>query len=148
MANGYELTLSGLIRKRAELAGDIERLHKELRQMVSDLEKVDGTILLFDPSYEDRTIKPKAFRPPDDWANRGQMARAVLDILRRATEPLTSRDIALQMMKMRALNTDDAKLVRTMTKRCGVALRGRRDRGAARSQQGPGQYMVWEVRRD
>nr|WP_306267661.1 hypothetical protein [Pararhizobium sp. IMCC3301] len=78
MANGYELTLSGLIRKRAELAGDIERLHKELRQMVSDLENFDGTILLFYPSYEDRIIKPKAFRPPNDWANRGQMAHAVL----------------------------------------------------------------------
>ena len=58
MSNGYELTLSGLIRKRAELAGDIERLHKELRQMISDRENIDGTILLFDPSYEDRTIKP------------------------------------------------------------------------------------------
>ena len=114
-------------------------------QQDADLEKLDGTILLFDPSYEERTLKPKAFRPPDDWANRGEMSRAVMNILRQATEPLTTRDIALQMMKLRALNTDDIKFVRLMTKRCGVALRAKRDKGVVRSEQGPGQYLIWEL---
>jgi len=145
MTSGYELTLSGLVRKRAELAGDIERTHEKLSKMIADLETVDKTISLFDVSYEARTIKPKAFRPPEDWANRGMMARGVINILRQATEPLTTRDIAIALMKQRALNTDDVKLVRTMTHRVGTALRARRDRGAAKSTQGPGQYMLWEV---
>ena len=34
-----------------------------------------------------------------------------------------------------------------MTKRGGVALRLQRDKGAARCEPGPGQYMLWEIAR-
>ncbi len=34
-----------------------------------------------------------------------------------------------------------------MTKRVGVALRLQRDKGAARCEQGPGQYMLWQITR-
>ncbi len=61
----------------------------------------------------------------------------------KATEPLTSRDIALQLITERALNKDDEMLLRLMTKRIGVALRGQRDKGVVRSTQGPGMYQVW-----
>lgn len=81
--------------RRAELAGDIEKAHESLRRMVQDLENLDATILQFDPNFRVETIAPKAFRPPKDWSNRGQMTRIVLSILRQAAEPLTSRDIAL-----------------------------------------------------
>ena len=128
-------------------AGDIENTHEALRKMVLDLESLDATIVQFDPDFKVETIKPKAFRPPKDWSNRGQMTRIVLSILRQAAEPLTSRDIALELLVARALDRNDQKLLRIMTKRVGVALRGQRDNGAVRSEQGPGQYMVWEIAR-
>jgi hypothetical protein len=34
-----------------------------------------------------------------------------------------------------------------MTKRVGVALRGQRENGVVRCDQGPGQYMLWEIAR-
>ena len=34
-----------------------------------------------------------------------------------------------------------------MTKRVGMVLRLQRGKGAVRSEQGPGQYMVWEIAR-
>jgi hypothetical protein len=139
--------VSGLVKRRAELAGEIEQTHEQLRKMVLDLENLDATILQFDSSYQVEAIKPKAFRPPKDWANRGEMSRIVLSILRQAAEPLTSRDIALQMLVERALDKHDQRLLRLMTKRVGVALRGQRDKGVVRADQGPGQYMVWEVAR-
>lgn len=139
--------LSGLVKRRAELAGDIERTHNQLRKMVLDLENLDATIIQFDPDFQVETIKPKAFRPPADWANRGEMTRIVLSILRQAAEPLTSRDIALELLIERALDKSDQRLLRLMTKRVGVALRGQRDKHMVRSEQGPGQYMVWEIAR-
>ena len=84
---------------------------------------------MFDPAYEVASIKPKAFRSPADWSKRGKMTRPILGILRKATEPLTSRDIALQLTAERALDTADYKLLRLMTKRVGDALRGLRDKG-------------------
>lgn len=129
------------------MTGDIERTHEHLGQMVNELEHLDATLLLFDPSYQVEAIKPKAFRPPKDWSNRGQMTRIVLSILRQAAEPLTTRDIALELLVSRALDKSDQRLLRLMTKRVGVALRTQRDKGSIRSEQGPGQYQLWEMER-
>lgn len=137
--------VSGLVKRRAQLAGDIEKAHESLRQMVLDLENLDATILQFEPDFRVESIKPKAFRPPKDWSNRGQMTRICLSILRLATEPLTARDVALQLLTERALNREDQKLLRLMTKRVGVALRLQKEKGIVRSDQGPGQYMLWEL---
>jgi hypothetical protein len=139
--------ISGLIKRRAELAGEIEAAHEALRKMVLDLENLDATIVQFDPDFRIEAIKPKGFRPPSDWSNRGQMSRICLSILRQAAEPLTTRDIALQLLVERALDKSDQRLLRLMTKRVGVALRGQRENGAVRCDQGPGQYMLWEISR-
>jgi hypothetical protein len=64
--------------------------------------------------------------------------------LRQAAEPLTTRDIALVE---RALDKSDQRLLRLMTKRVGVALRIQRENGLVRCEQGPGQYMLWEIAR-
>ena len=139
--------LTGLVRKRADLAGEIDRAQTDLQRMIRDLESLDATILLFDADYQIEAIKPKSFRPPSDWAKRGEMSRIILNTLRQASEPLTTRDVAIQLMSERALDTGNIKLVRLMTKRCGVALRIQRDKGIVRSAQGPGQYHTWEIAR-
>ncbi|MDE2020207.1 MAG: hypothetical protein KGJ13_07730 [Patescibacteria group bacterium] len=71
-----------------------------------------------------------------------------MSILRMATEPMTSRDIALEMLISRALDKRDQKLLRLMTKRVGVALRTQRENGVVVANQGPGQFKVWEIRRE
>ena len=136
-----------LVKQRANLAGEVENTHAKLRQLVNDLEHLDATILQFKPDYQVEAIRPKAFRPPKDWSNRGQMTRIILSVLRQAAEPLTTRDIALQLLVERALDKNDQRLLRLMTKRVGVALRGQRENGAVKSQQGPGQYQLWEIAR-
>ncbi|HRN84745.1 MAG TPA: hypothetical protein PK857_07975, partial [Hyphomicrobium sp.] len=90
--------ITALSRKRAELSGDIERLQRELSDKIAALEKLDATLLLFDPSYEITSIKPKVFRPPEDWSKRGEMTRIILGVMRKASEPLTSSDIAAQLI--------------------------------------------------
>ncbi len=142
MADPHVIT--ALSRKRSELSGDIQTAQAKLRQMVLDLERLDATLLMFDPDYRIEAIKPKAFRPPDDWSKRGEMTRIILGIMRQASEPLTARDVALQLIAERALDPDD-KMVRLMTKRCGVALRGQRDKGVTRSMDGPGMSVLWSL---
>lgn len=62
--------LAGLTKRRAELTGEIERTHAVLRKMVDDLENLDQTIRQFASDFQVETIRPKAFRPPQDWAHR------------------------------------------------------------------------------
>ena len=113
--------------------------------MIEALEKLDPVILQFDPTHQVEAIKPKAFRPPSDWSRRGEMTKTVLSLLGQAAEPMTSRDIALELLVTRALEKDDQKLLALMTKRVGVAVRLQRLNGVAHSSSGPGQYIVWEI---
>jgi hypothetical protein len=136
-----DYVLTGLVKRRASLTGEIEATHDKLRKMIADLESLDATILQFDPCHQVELIRPKAFRPPKDWSNRGEMSRMILSILRLASEPMTSRDIALEMLTTRALNTSDQRLLRLMTKRVSVALRYQRNNGLVKAEQGPGQYI-------
>lgn len=140
-----DYALAGLVRRRADLSGEIERTHTNLKRMVADLEVLDAVILQFDPTFDVESVKARAFRPPADWANRGEMSRLVLSILRQAVEPLTTRDIALEMLVSRALDKNDQRLLRLMTKRVGVALRTQKDKGLVDDEQGPGQYNLWRV---
>lgn len=142
-----EMVVTGLMKRRAMLAHDIEATHDKLRQMILDLENLDATLLQFDPTLEVETIRPRAFRPPEDWSKRGEMMRLILSVLRRATEPLTTRDIAFEAIIERALDKSDQKLIRLMSKRVGVALRCQRDAGRVISVLGPGQYNLWQLAR-
>ena len=139
-----DYVLTGLVKRRAELAGLIEKTSNDLQKMITDLDVIDKAILQFDPDYVVKAIKSKSFRPPKDWSNRGEMTKMVLSILRMAAEPLTSRDIAIQMITERSLEPTE-RLTRLMVKRVGVCLRDKRDQGVVRSEQGPGMYQTWEI---
>ena len=137
--------VTGLVKKRAELAGELSATHDRLRELVDQLEHLDATLRIVAPDVEVEAIRPKAFRPPDDWSKRGQMSRLVLSILRQSKEPLTSREIAAQMLLERAMSPDDARMLRTMTKRVGAALREQREKGRVQSEDGPGTYQLWKI---
>lgn len=139
--------VTGLVKRRGELAGEIKATHEALRKMVDDLETIDGALRLVAPELEVEAIRPKQFRPPADWSQRGQMTRVVLSILRQSRDMLTTREVAAQMLLERAMNADDVKLLRMMTRRVAAALREQRDRGSVRWEQGPGQYGLWEIAR-
>ena len=140
-----DYVLTGLVKRRAALTGEVEAIHARLRTLLAQLESLDATILQFDPAHRVEAIRPKSFRPPSDWANRGEMARVVLSILRQASEPLSTRDIALEMLVTRAMDPSDQRMLRLMTKRVGVALGNQRAGGAVRALPGPGIMLLWEV---
>ena len=49
----------------------------------------------------------------------------------------------MELLVTRALDPSDVRLLRLMTKRVGVALRGQRDGGTVRVLPGPGQMVLW-----
>jgi len=51
-----------LIAKRAELAGEIEHTQDQLRQLVIDLDHIDASIHIFDPTIELVEIKARLCR--------------------------------------------------------------------------------------
>ena len=55
-----ENLLSGLIRKRAEIAGQLEEVQMRLRQLVVEVDNLDGTIRLFKPDMDLDDIRPNS----------------------------------------------------------------------------------------
>ena len=137
--------VTGLVKRRAELAGEMTRTQDALAQMARDLETLDAAIKLVAPDLDIPAIAPKFVRPPDDWSKRGEMSRVVLSIMRVANKPLTSREIAAQMIVQRGL-TATPKLLGLMTKRVSTCLRDRRDQSLVRNvETRGGQYLEWEL---
>lgn len=137
-----EHVLGGLTRKRAEIAGQIEHTQAALRKLVIQLDSIDAAIRIFDPQADLAMIAPKAY-PPRHAAFRGEMMRFVMGALRIAEEPVTSRDIALEVMKGRGLNPDDAELSITIRKRVGACLYKLKQQGVAREVPIAGELKGW-----
>jgi hypothetical protein len=137
-----EHVISGLTRKRAEIAGQIEHTQATLRKLVTELDAIDAAIRIFDPEADIATIKPKAY-PPRHAAFRGEMMRHVMGCLRMATEPLTSRDIATVVMQARGLNPEDAELLVTIRKRVGACIWKLKQSGYVREVAIAGELKGW-----
>lgn len=141
-------TVSALKSKRGEIAGRVDALQDQLRQALIDLDHVDCTILLFDPDAELDEIKTKPM-PPRHHAFKGQVTRSILDMLRKSRTPLDGLTITLKLMEERELNQADKKLVKTIQKRVGAALRNLRDRGLVLSSEPvKGGLLQWALRLD
>ena len=139
--------VQGLAKRRAEIAGELRAAHDRVSKLVQDLAAIDAALAVVAPDMEVEAIRPKLFRPPDDLASRGQMGRLVLSILRQARDPLTTREIAAQMILERGLDAGDRKLLPLMIRRVGAALRHQRDHGRVVSSEGPGNYQLWAIGR-
>lgn len=136
--------VTGLMTKRAELAGMLEHHQAKVRQLMIDLDAVDQALRLFNPDIELETIKPKPL-PPRHAAYKGEVARIVLGTLRDAKRPCSTQELTMHVMAERGMNTADKGLVKTVTKRVGASLRHHRGKGLIRSVGGLGGLLVWEV---
>ena len=138
--------VTALIRKRAEIAGQIEHTQTLLRQLVIDLDNLDATLRLFKPDIDLEEIRPKPL-PPRHHAFKGEVSRIVLSALRQSDRPLTTHDLAQHVMAGRGLNAADKRLVRLVGKRVGACLRHHRNRGLVQSKRGQETHLVWWITR-
>ena len=122
----HEHVLSGLIRKRAEMAGELDALQARTRGLIAAIDHVNATInatiRLFAPDMDLEAIPVRSV-PLRHAATPGQVTRPVLDALRNTTQAMTTRDLALHAMRGRGLNVEDVQLVRLMVRRVGSTLR-------------------------
>ena len=139
-----EHVLSGLIRKRAEVAGELEIAQTRVRQLIIDIDNVDATIRLFAPDIDLEEIRPKPV-PPRHTAFHGEISRVILNTLRETGLALTTKDIALRVMTERNLNAADPRLTRTVQKRVGASLRNLRARRLVVSVTGAGSNLRWKL---
>jgi hypothetical protein len=139
-----QTTIAGLVAKRAELAGEIDSAEATLSQLRADLLHIDAAIRILDPSYKTDAIRPKKKRKGADWFGNGELLRLILETLRKAGEPLTSKEVALAVMERKGFDTTDETTVRLVEKRVFAGLHRRQGKLVQRVEYGP-RSVGWRV---
>ena len=99
--------IGALRHKRAELAGMLRQLEQQLVQQRANLTHVDATMRLFDPDIRPKDIRPKQPRTRNAWFRPGECLRLIYDELREATQPVTTRELAERIMRLKAIPPAD-----------------------------------------
>lgn len=136
--------VSGLLRRRQELADRLDIVQGQVRQTVIELDAIDVTIRLFRPDAEIGVVRVKPI-PRRHAALRGESTRMMLGALREAGEPLTTRGIVRRVMEARGMNTSDTLMVETMTKRMRSSLRRLLHRGKVAVADGTAGSRRWKL---
>src|SRR5271154_4710632 len=110
--------LSALVRKRGELAGQIDAAQNVVRQLMGDLAHLDATLRLFEPGINLSGVKIRVV-PGHAAALYGEMTRNIMDVLRGASEPQSVRQITAAIVAKRGLAADDGELIEALRKRVG-----------------------------
>jgi hypothetical protein len=84
--------------------------------------RIDLAAAALSEDHDIAAIRPKRVRA-DDAANRGEMSRAVLGVLREAPGPMAAAAVVAAVMAGRGMDARDRKAAGTMMGRVGMALR-------------------------
>ena len=140
----FDHTISGLLTKRADLFHEAERIRDRLAEIKNDIGAIDRTLTVLGYTGDLDAAMPRQKR--EVLFGRGELSRAIYGELRTATEPLSSRDIAREIVTMRGEDARDRKYLSDLTKRISKALRVMREEGHVRSAQDPKGNILWERR--
>ena len=84
--------ISALVKKRAELLGDIEHYEQIIKEFRANLITIDKAIVIFDENYDVGAIEPsKKYR--NRIFKHGEAKVLTLEVLKGSSEPLTTDKI-------------------------------------------------------
>jgi hypothetical protein len=140
----YEHTISGLLAKRADLFNEAVRIRDRLAEIKNDVSALDRVLGTLGYTGDLDAEMPRQKR--EVIFGRGELTRSILDELRGASGPLTSREIAQAVVALGGQDARDKKYVSDLTKRVSKALRSLREEEVVRSGADARGNIVWSIR--
>ena len=137
----FEHTISGLLKKRADLFGEAERLRDRMAEIKNDIHALDRVLQTLGYEGDLDAAMPRQKR--DVIFGRGELTRAILGELRGSEVPLTSREIAQSLVVMRGDDARDRKYVGDLVKRVSKALRQQKEVGAVSAVKDDKGNVLW-----
>ena len=134
-----------LIKRRAELMGEVDALKARIAALVADARQIDAVIKQFQPDHDLGGIESKRRLRAADGAGRGEMARFVLGELRKAPAPLTAGDLARRLMVARGDGNAGGAVPRAMARRVAMALRHQELNGMVAATREAGCEVLWRL---
>lgn len=140
----YEHTISGLLAKRADLFNEAERIRDRLAEIKNDVGAIDRVLGTLGYTGDLDAEMPRQKRQV--IFGKGELTRAILDALRQADGPVTSREIAQTIIALSGQDARDRKFLSEHTKRVSKALRQLRDQNVVRSAVDVKGNVMWSLR--
>jgi hypothetical protein len=141
MPEEYERTISGLIKKRAEMMGELHALRERMGVVTNDLQCLDRVLQAF--GYEGDLEGLPVAKSKLVLFHKSELQQHVLHVLRSAAEPLSSRDIAVGIATTEGRDRYDKRAILDIIKRVGKCLGTLRYRGLVLSKREPKGRVVW-----
>lgn len=99
--------LSGLVKKRAILDGELDYYQKEVVNLKKAIAALDATILIFEPEYNTRTIQKVKKIGNNRFFDRNTRSKTIYEVLRDSHGAcLTVEEIASEVVAVRQLTLD------------------------------------------
>ena len=138
------LVLSGLKRKRAEIAGIIAYHKGQIRRQKANLAHIDAAIKLWAPATRPNRIPAKKVYIRNRCFKPGELPRLCLELLRNATEPMTTAELGMAALARKGLSTDDVHTVRFAADRTSMVMAKLHKRGLVERIEG-GRVLRWSI---
>lgn len=97
--------VSGLVAKRAEIAGVVQDYQRKIDQLRADLCHLDAAIKICAPDYDLRTLPVKMVRSTNRLFKAGECQRMTLDVMRETGSVMSSRQITEIIIRRKGLES-------------------------------------------
>jgi hypothetical protein len=127
----YEHTISGLLTKRQEMMDKALHLREQMAEVSNCIDSIDFVLKSLGYAGDLKGMSPRGHRVV--YFHRNELRRFCIDELRKATGPVTARELAEKIIQAEGKDHLDRKLANDMVKRVGKALKLLREQGLATS---------------
>ena len=138
-----EHVISGLIRKHAEIEGEIMALNKKLRALSEQKAAIAQSLKTFDPNYTHRLLPPIRPKSKSRIFPHGTFARGILEVMRAASCPLTVREITYRLLAKYGIELSDTADVNCVLEKVRKDLHRRKGRMFQFNNQG--KIVLWSL---
>jgi hypothetical protein len=117
----YQNTISSLLKKRGEMMGEAQKYREEMARIGNDIDALDRTLIALGFKGDLKSVTPRGNRIV--CFHRDELRRFILNELRQAEGPISSRDIAEKIIGLEGKDGRDRGLRNDMAKRVGKSLK-------------------------
>jgi hypothetical protein len=138
----HDLAVAALLKTYSDLQGELAALRKKDAELCRQLDHVRGVLAIYRPEMDLKPISPTRPQKPRKVTPRGKQSTLALEVLKAATTPLTTREVAREVLKRQGQEEPDERLIGIVVPNVHGALARFKKRGTVKENGNP---KRWEI---